>query len=221
MIKCVLLDFWNTVARFRDEELFLRELNELGMQLCGVDSLAEAYEEVRKCTNILRRASMVEINIDAEAALISHYTGCAPSIVKEAITRVFIDNSVPTPCSLDVIRGLIAEGFGVAIVSNVTHRAFITGFMKKFKYPRIPIISSDRTLRRKPHPSIFRRALRVLGCRPGEAVMVGDEENDMGAESLGLITVAVGGKARARLTIEDLCGLPTVLRNINLNSLYG
>lgn len=213
-MKCVLLDFWGTVARFGDEAAFLGEVDRLGVELCGVAGLSNRYDEVRRCTNILRRASMVEINIDAEAALIEHYTGCRADVVRRIITKSFIDNSVPTPCSLEAIRDLLSAGLRVAIVSNVTNREFITGFMKRYGYPRIPVISSDRELRRKPHPYIFRRALRRLACSPGEAVMVGDEDNDMGAGELGLITVAVGGKARGQANINDLCGLMPALKSL-------
>ncbi len=168
-----------------------------GVELCGgVAGLSNRYDEVRRCTNILRRASMVEINIDAEAALIEHYTGgCRADVVRRIITKSFIDNSVPTPpCSLEVVRGLLSAGLRVAIVSNVTNREFITGFLRRYGYPRIPVISSDRELRRKPHPYIFRRALRRLACSPGEAVMVGDEDNDMWGGRVGGADHRGGGR---------------------------
>ncbi len=57
---------------------------------------------------------------------------------------------------------------------------------------RIVLISEDLGIS-KPDPAIFERALREAGCRPSEAVMVGDRiDNDIEpAKALGLRTVRV------------------------------
>ena len=68
----------------------------------------------------------------------------------------------------------------------------------------------------KPHPTIFKAALELLGVAPAEAVMVGDslEEDIEGARALGMRAILVDREERhpdveGRLT--DLYGLPAAL----------
>lgn len=74
----------------------------------------------------------------------------------------------------------------------------------------------------KPDPEFFRAILRRIGCKPSEAVMVGDHfDTDIaGAKRAGLWTVwfnpsgkgaPAGGESRADATIRDLRELENAL----------
>jgi HAD superfamily hydrolase (TIGR01509 family) len=86
------------------------------------------------------------------------------------------------------------------------------------------IISSTELGISKPDPEIFRVALRVAGCKPEEAVMIGDRiDNDIRpAKALGMQTVrilqGVGRLQRPRTddeqpdaTVKDLAELGEIL----------
>jgi len=54
------------------------------------------------------------------------------------------------------------------------------------------IVGGDTTPARKPDPGPVLEAMRLLGCSPGEAVMIGDSENDVNAgKRAGTYTCAV------------------------------
>ncbi|MBQ1073111.1 HAD-IA family hydrolase [Micromonospora sp. C31] len=53
------------------------------------------------------------------------------------------------------------------------------------------VVGSDEVPRPKPAPDIVRRALRLLGALPGEALMVGDAPSDLAsARAAGVVAVA-------------------------------
>ncbi|MEU4778928.1 HAD-IA family hydrolase [Micromonospora sp. NPDC023633] len=53
------------------------------------------------------------------------------------------------------------------------------------------VVGSDEVPRPKPAPDIVRRALRLLGVGPGEALMVGDAPSDLAsARAAGVVAVA-------------------------------
>lgn len=53
------------------------------------------------------------------------------------------------------------------------------------------VVNSDRAGVKKPHPEIFRMALRLAGTTPGASVMIGDslEADILGARAVGLQTL--------------------------------
>ncbi len=53
------------------------------------------------------------------------------------------------------------------------------------------VINSERAGVKKPHPAIFRLALRLAGAQPGNCVMIGDnlEADILGARAVGLQTL--------------------------------
>lgn len=70
----------------------------------------------------------------------------------------------------------------------------------------------------KPDPSIFSYACEKIGCKPSEAIMVGDSSDDsVGAERAGLTSVIIQqDKIRVgHYSIKDLMELLNVLDRIN------
>ncbi len=74
----------------------------------------------------------------------------------------------------EVLRMLAAAGIRVGLVSN-SHRSLST-FASHFKLDGLiaAAVSSSEHGLMKPHPSIFRAALELIGTQPATAVMVGD-----------------------------------------------
>ena len=115
---------------------------------------------------------------------------CAREIYDEwAACRHFslYDDVEPT------LRALRAAGVRIGLISN-THRC-LSALQQHFDLaPYIGCaVSSCEHGYMKPHPGIFREALRRLDARPAEAVMVGDSlANDvLGARRIGMRGVLV------------------------------
>jgi AHBA synthesis associated protein len=54
------------------------------------------------------------------------------------------------------------------------------------------VVASDELLHSKPHPEGMWRVLGLVGCRPEEAVMIGDAVNDItAAQKAGVVAVGV------------------------------
>ena len=91
------------------------------------------------------------------------------------------------------LRALHGAGIRIGLISN-THRCLVS-LQQHFDlapYIGCAVSSSDHGYM-KPHPDIFREALRQLGAQPAEAVMVGDSlTNDIeGARQIGMRGILV------------------------------
>jgi putative hydrolase of the HAD superfamily len=86
------------------------------------------------------------------------------------------------------LRALHAGGLRLGLISN-THRS-LESFQSHFELDGLVsvAVSSCEHGYNKPHPSIFRTALRLMAVAPGEAVMVGDSfTHDVeGARAVGM-----------------------------------
>lgn len=89
---------------------------------------------------------------------------------------------------LPALRALSAKGYLLGLISN-THRSLET-LQRHFELDGLisAAVSSCEHGFNKPHPSIFRSALRALGVEPEQAVMVGDHfKHDIeGARAIGM-----------------------------------
>jgi putative hydrolase of the HAD superfamily len=110
---------------------------------------------------------------------------CAQEIYREwAACRHFLlyDDVVPT------LSALRSRGLLLGLISN-THRS-LDAFRSHFDLEGLisAAVASGEHGYNKPHPSIFQRALGLLGVAPGEAVMVGDSypHDIVGARAVGM-----------------------------------
>jgi HAD superfamily hydrolase (TIGR01549 family) len=92
---------------------------------------------------------------------------------------------------LPALRSVRTRGLRIGLISN-THRS-LDAFQSHFDLEDLigAAVSSQEHGFNKPHPSIFRTALRLLGVAPGEALMVGDSfgHDVMGARAVGMNAV--------------------------------
>jgi putative hydrolase of the HAD superfamily len=111
---------------------------------------------------------------------------------------------------LPAMRALHAGGLRLGLISN-THRS-LEAFQSHFELDGLVsvAVSSCEHGYNKPHPSIFRTALRLMAVAPDEAVMVGDSfRHDIeGARAVGMRGVLL---RRGGATPDDTL-LPGVAR---------
>ena len=126
---------------------------------------------------------------------------------------------------LPALRALRADGLRIGLISN-THRS-LDAFRSHFELEDFvaAAVSSREHGYNKPHPSIFRTALRLLAVAPDEALMVGDSfgHDIEGARAVGMHAVwlkrarglpgtAVPGPGIAIPVISTLQELPALLQ---------
>jgi HAD superfamily hydrolase (TIGR01662 family) len=96
--------------------------------------------------------------------------------------------------TLDAVEALAGRGYRLGCVTNtLADTAVIRAMLRRHgfeAYMRSVVVSADEGWR-KPHPSLFEKALRELDVAPGEAVFVGDSpvHDIAGARSCGLWAV--------------------------------
>lgn len=120
------------------------------------------------------------------------------------------------------LRELHGRGATIGLISN-THRC-LESFQAHFeltRYVSAAISSSDHGYM-KPHPSIFRAALELVGAAPSESVMVGDSltHDVQGAKQVGMRGVLISrssGPAQPPIrdvpVIQTLAQLPELLES--------
>ncbi len=99
------------------------------------------------------------------------------------------------------LRTVRREGIRIGVVSDLLEAVQV----QKLKRLGVDVyidflITSEAVGHEKPSPAIFRAALERAGCRPSEAVMVGDsaKRDILGARRLGLKTVLIGLSRHSR-----------------------
>lgn len=92
-----------------------------------------------------------------------------------------------------VLRELASRGLKIGLISN-SHRS-LESFQRHFELDGLiaGAVSSSEHGYMKPHPSIFRAAMTLLGVEPGQSIMVGDSlaHDIAGARAAGMRGVLV------------------------------
>lgn len=177
----------------------------------------------RERFNLLRRTTLREVPGETWMAEDLRSLGVEPSedLVAEALrmhceailSHRFVYGDVPAP-----LRELAEAGVAMAVVSNVSIHWLAEETLRRLGLSGLfrSVVTSARVGWRKPHPSMFIKALEALGARISEAVFVGDDPvaDIEGAKRLGLKAVLIERRPqRAPLSV------PPDLRINSLNSL--
>lgn len=139
-----------------------------------------------------------------------------------------IDNLVCHDGTLEAVRDLRAAGYALGCVTNTLADAgTIHAMLRRHGFAglmRSVVVSSEEGWR-KPHPSLFERALRELGVAPHEAVFVGDSplHDIAGARAVGMRTVLTrqyvtrptDGFDPPDATIDHVRELPAVIARLD------
>jgi HAD superfamily hydrolase (TIGR01549 family) len=145
--------------------------------------------------------------------------GGPPQLAEECATEIeqgweLAENFELYEDALPVLDELRASALRIGLVSNGIRD--LTMFVAHHQLNVDAIVDSRSHGHVKPHPTIFRAALDLLGVAPAEAAMVGDsiEEDVEGARALGMRAILVDRDDRhpdADERLTDLYGLPAAL----------
>ncbi len=142
-----------------------------------------------------------------------------------------VDIPVVEPDGLAAIASLHARGLAMGCVTNtiLLEEGIVDALWRLglHRYLRSVVASSAMSYR-KPHPSLFLRALSELGVAPGEAVFVGDRLVDdvAGAQAVGMRAVLThqyrqepfeGAPVTPDAVISRLSELPQAIERIESN----
>ncbi len=153
------------------------------------------------------------------------------ALVREITPALFateIESLVCAEGTLDALRALQDAGYALGCVTNtladgaairsMLRRDGIEGLMRTI------VVSADEGWR-KPHPSLFEKALRELGIAASDAIFVGDSPlHDIGgAQGVGMRAVLTRqyvrrkneGLPAADATIDHLRELPAVIAKLD------
>lgn len=170
-IKLIILDFDGTLAD--TQPLILRSLQGTIAEL-GLPSRTDA-----ECASIIGlplKECFVRL-LDADDPLA---TRCC-----EVYRRLFDEYNHPGTVTLfphveETLHELHRRGLQLSICSSRA-RATLDRFVKTFGFDKIvqAVVSCDDVPRGKPYPDPALRVLELSGCKPHEALMVGDASYDI------------------------------------------
>ena len=170
-IRLIILDFDGTLAD--TQPLILRSLQGTIAEL-GLPSRTDA-----ECASIiglpLKECFVKLLNADDPLA-----TRCC-----EVYRRLFDEYNHPGTVTLfphveETLHELHRRGMHLAVCSSRA-RATLDRFVQTFGFDKMvqAVVSSDDVMQGKPHPDPALRILELTGCRPEEALMVGDASYDI------------------------------------------
>jgi len=101
-------------------------------------------------------------------------------------------NSTPFPHSKRILNKL-SEEYNLGIISNLPHDSLITELnQEKMLSMFDPIIISYQVGHRKPHPKIYREALRRANITAEKSIFVSHDDYEViGAENVGIKGILV------------------------------
>ena len=148
-----------------------------------------AFAEVRREIAALRLRGA---GVDCDQPTLDRITARIAALEGESDNYMLYDDTVPA------LEALARRGVQSLIVSNHVWRLpeIIRGLGVSARFEGV--ITSARVGARKPHPAIFRAALRLAGTTPAETVYVGDSyKHDVeGARGVDMASILIDRDAR-------------------------
>jgi len=211
-IRAIIFDLGHTLWDIGpDRGALQRAYDEMRATLCerlGRDDLPEAAAFRRAVRDALHAASETYFTSAARVDQPPTHTWVAEAcgalgveledlLLREITPPLFateIDNLVCHDGTLEAVRDLRDAGYALGCVTNTLADAGAIRAMLRLHgfdgLMRSVVVSSEEGWR-KPHPSLFEKALRELSVAPHEAVFVGDSPlHDVGgASAVGMRTV--------------------------------
>jgi putative hydrolase of the HAD superfamily len=115
-----------------------------------------------------------------------------------------------------VLEELHGRGLQIGLLSNSARD--LNTFVAHHALSVDAVLTSSSHGKTKPHETIFRRMLELLGVEPAEAAMVGDtlEDDVEGARAVGMQALLVDREGRYP-ELESIAGLRTLSRALGLD----
>lgn len=129
----------------------------------------------------------------------------------------------PLPGAGDLIREAAASRLKLAIVST-SPRVWVEDHLGRLGLRAYfsTLICAEDVERRKPDPEPYLRALKALGVRPGEAIVLEDSVFGVqSAKAAGIYTIAIPNQMTALFDLSSADRQLNTLENCSLTSLIG
>jgi len=201
-IKAVLFDLGDTLNKVDFEhpgEIFQRILTSLGISK-SLDEIKTVWLNVEENTNLPSLFGKLPAEEWGEKwnSLVLKHLGIEESEeLQKTIHSKWNDSIsiIPYPETKDVLKELQQRGLKLGLISN-GYEEDIHFFLERTGLEKTTfdiIVGIDTAQCMKPHPDIFKYALRKLKVRPEEAMFVGDEiEADYnGAKNVGMYALLI------------------------------
>lgn len=177
-----------------------RALRKHGYEV-GFWRIRRSLVEARRLANLIRRKTLMEINLLGEVVIFLHELGieAGEELLRDlstAFLRPYYTYTRPAPGLEEFLSRAAEAGLRLAVVSNTLSGRATKNILKRYGLLRYfsALSFSDEVGFLKPHPKIYRNALRKLKASPKEAIMVGDERGDiLGALNLGMSAIQYVG----------------------------
>jgi putative hydrolase of the HAD superfamily len=225
MIRAVIFDLDNTLVDFmvmkrQAVDAAINAMIDAGLKL-PVDDARKRIDKIYKEKGIEFQNVFDELLYDVFKKL--DYKILSAGVI--AYRRAREAALVPYPHVYMTLTELLKMGLKLAVISDAPAReAWLRLSYLNFHHLFDLVLTFDDTGERKPSPVPFKKALKLLGLRPEEALMVGDwAERDMvGAAKVGMKTVfAKYGdtfgtvETHADYDVDDISELISVVKRIN------
>lgn len=213
-IKGVLIDFVGTLVSFKpDPEAALREMHD-ALRKMGIDiemkQLSESYQAAHLKYREIRHEQLVEVSNEIwirdalEQLGLDSVVGGTLRVLADAYFRSFVKGAMVFPGVRETLDYLRQKNYKLALVSNFSYARVPEGLLKVFELDRYfdVLAISEKVGYRKPHPAMFQHAVRELGVRVEEAVMVGDTQTEdvYGAKKVGMAAFQIREEAAGYYT---------------------
>lgn len=240
-IKAVIFDFIGTLATVEgyayenSVKKMYESLRDVGFNM-SYEHFTQAYERAHQKYRAIRYQELVEVTnvvwLSEALNSLGFATNPDEENVKEAINIFFkdyIQSLRRRKCATRTLKTLSKGGYALGLISNFTYAPVIYAGLRKLNLSQFfnAILVSEDVGWRKPHPNIFKEALRRLDKRAEQTVFVGDSpvEDIQGAKGMGMRTIFISSQF---FTVEDvqkaiqqpdmilngLCELPEILSKI-------
>ncbi|MDH5747855.1 MAG: phosphoglycolate phosphatase [Rhodospirillales bacterium] len=116
------------------------------------------------------------------------------------------DLTRPYPGALEALNRMQAEGYVMAVCTNKPHAPAL-GLLASLKLERyFPVVIGADSIPGviKPDPRVLLSALEALGATPDEAIMIGDNQNDVIAARGAGLPVAIATYGYTRVAPADM-----------------
>lgn len=193
-IHSILFDFDGTVA------------NTNGLVIGSWKHVYRVLKGIEQSEDEIKKTFGEPLGVSMEKAFPETPVDEAIAIYRSHQKDIFEEMIEPFPGMVDLIKGLKAKGYKVAITTSRMYNSTMVG-LRKFGLDEVfdAIVTSNDTTKHKPDPEPVLITLDKLGAKPEEALMIGDSMFDIKcAHNAGVKAVLVGW-AEA-VTEEDLNG---------------
>ncbi len=227
MIRALLLDLDGTLLDVEMRALLREYLSLLSEHLDPLVPADQVAAHVLASTHVMgQNADPDQDNLTVFWREFCARTGCDLDPIRDAFDRFYAErfdllrhHTRPNPAARPLVEWALAQGLAVAIatqpvfpLSAIRHRLRWAG-LDDFRFAVITTCEVMHAC--KPSPHYFRELLHLMGRRPEECLMVGDDvEMDLPARDVGIRTHLITPAGAAPAALADSYGPLEAVRDV-------